>query len=183
MCPRAKHSLFEQEENVEFSVGDKVVHPKHGFGRIFGLEQLDVVEGFNRYYVIEIPDQGLTVHVPVRNVDALGVRPIMSRFKLGQVLDVLRDSPQPLPEDYRERQAWARERLETGDPLRIAGIVRDLIWYERRAHLTEADSALLARGREFLASEIALVTETQIAEANELINDALVDATAKQPDS
>ena len=50
---------------MEFSVGDKVVHPGHGCGQIIGLERLDLVEGFERYYVIEFPDKGLTVHVPV----------------------------------------------------------------------------------------------------------------------
>jgi CarD family transcriptional regulator len=158
---------------MKLSVGDKVVHPRCGFGQVVGLERLDLVDGFERYYAIEIPDQGLTVHVPVRNAVELGVRPVMSRAKLARVLDMLRGKPRLLSEDYKERQAWIRERLEVGSPLRIAEIVRDLTWHERRAHLTKADSDLLARGRQFLSAEIALVTGTDIDAARRAIDVAL----------
>jgi CarD family transcriptional regulator len=167
---------------MEFSIGDKVVHPRHGFGRIVDIKSLDIVEGFERYYVIEIHDQGLTVNVPVRQIDFLGVRPVMSRAKMARVLATLRSRPSQLSEDYKERQALIKEKLETGGPLRIAEILRDLTWLERSARLTAADSALLARGRDFLAAEIAVVTGTEVASAKQAIDTALQDATASQPD-
>jgi len=159
---------------MKFSVGDKVVHPRHGFGQITALERLDLVEGFERYYVITVPDQGLTVRVPVRKMEELGVRPVMSRAKLSRVLETLRDRPRQLSEDYRQRQDWIRERLETGVSLRIAEVVRDLTWHERRGHLTKADSELLTRGRDFLATEIAVVTDAEIPDAKRTIDSALV---------
>jgi CarD family transcriptional regulator len=167
---------------MEFSVGDKVVHPRHGFGQIIGLKRLDLVEGFEHYYVIEIRDQGLTLHVPVRKIDVLGVRPVMSHAKMVRVLATLRGRPSQLSEDYKERQARIREKLDTGAPLRIAEILRDLTWLERRARLTAADSALLSRGRDFLAAEIAVVTDTEIINAKQAIDTALLDATADEAD-
>ena len=164
---------------MKFSVGDKVVHPRCGFGRVTGLERLDLVDGFERYYVIEIPDAALTVRVPVRKVTELGVRPVMSQAKLARVLATLRGKPRSLSEDYKERQARIRERLEAGGPLRIAEIVRDLTWHERREHLTKADSDLLARGRQFLSTEIALVTDTDVADAKHTIDAALTGIVAK----
>jgi chaperonin GroEL len=50
---------------MPFSVGDKVVHPRHGPGWIAGIERRDLLDGTKRYYVIEIPGQRLTLHVPV----------------------------------------------------------------------------------------------------------------------
>lgn len=166
---------------MEFLVGDRVVHPKHGFGQITALHHLDLVEGFKHYYVIVVPDQGLTVHVPVRKVEELGIRRVMSRAKLSRVLDTLRGRPCQLSEDYKERQARIREKLETGGPLQIAEILRDLTWHERRAHLTAADSALLSRGREFLAAEIAVVTGTEIISAKQAIDTALLGAATSEP--
>lgn len=166
---------------MQLSVGDRVVYPRHGMGRIRRLENLDLVEGFERYYVIDIPDQGLTVRVPVRKVEELGVRPVMSTAMLAQVLDTLCGRPGLLAEDHRKRQEWVRERLETGRPLRIAEIVRDLTWHERRAHLTKADSALLAQGREILSAEIALVTDTPVADAKQTIDDAMKAVMDSEP--
>jgi CarD family transcriptional regulator len=169
--------LYGEEEIMRLLVGDKVVCPKRGIGQITALESLDLVEGFERYYVIEIPD-GLTVHIPVRKAAELGIRLVMSRSKLAHVLKELGSSPRPLSEDYRERQAWVRERLATGAPIRIARIVRDLTWHERRAHLTQADTDLLTRGRDFLSAEIAIVTGTEVVDARQTINDALMAARA-----
>jgi CarD family transcriptional regulator len=167
---------------MELSVGDKVVYPRHGVGRITAMESLDLVEGFERYYVIEIPDKSLTVRVPVRKMEELGLRPVMSRAKLAHVLEALRAAPHQLSEDYKKRQAGVRERLETGAPMRIAEVVRDLTWHERRAHLTRADSDLLARGREVLSAEMALVTGTEVAYAKQMIDAALSGVVAGAPD-
>jgi RNA polymerase-interacting CarD/CdnL/TRCF family regulator len=43
---------------MQYSVGDKVVHPHHGPGRIARVEQRELLDGIKRYYVIEIQDQG-----------------------------------------------------------------------------------------------------------------------------
>ena len=158
---------------MQFSVGDKVIHPRHGCGQIVGLERLGLVEGFERYYVIKFPEKGLTVHVPVRKVEALRVRPVMSRAKLARVMDALRDRPHPLSEDFRERELRIRETLESGRPVRIAEAVRDLTWFKQHGRLTRADTDLLARGRELLAAEIALATGTDILDAKRTINIAL----------
>jgi CarD family transcriptional regulator len=166
---------------MELSVGDKVVYPRHGVGRITAMESLNLVEGFERYYVIEIPDKSLTVRVPVRKMEELGLRPVMSRAKLAHVLEALRAAPHQLSEDYKKRQAGVRERLETGAPMRIAEVVRDLTWHERRAHLTRADSDLLARGREVLSAEMALVTGTEVAYAKQMIDAALSGVVAGAP--
>jgi RNA polymerase-interacting CarD/CdnL/TRCF family regulator len=41
---------------------------------------------------------------------------------------------------------------------------------------------LLAKGRDFLAAEIAVVTDTEIANAKQAIDTALLSATANEPD-
>ena len=173
---------------MEFSVSDHVVHPKHGTGQITGVERLDLIEGFERYYVIEMTDQRMTVRVPIRMSGELGVRPVMSRTKLDQVLDILRAVPNPLPENYKSRQAWVRQQLKTGQAIPIAEAVRDLVWHRDLDHLTKADGELLTRGQTMLAEEIALVLGCDAAEADQLVTSILAasmetrtDVPAKTP--
>ncbi|MDX1521772.1 MAG: CarD family transcriptional regulator, partial [Anaerolineae bacterium] len=78
---------------MEFAVGDQVVHPKHGAGEIVGVEQLELVEGFENYYVIEMEEKRLTVRVPFRKMEALNIRPVMSPSRLQKVLNTLHDAP------------------------------------------------------------------------------------------
>ncbi|MDX1521671.1 MAG: CarD family transcriptional regulator, partial [Anaerolineae bacterium] len=153
---------------------DQVVHPKHGAGKIVGVEQLELIEGFENYYVIEMEEKRLTVRVPFRKMEALNIRPVMSPSRLQKVLNTLHDAPRRLATDYKTRQARLREKLGTGRPSKIAEVVRDLTWHKRNKTLASSDARLLDHGREVLTTEIALVTDTEPTEARQIINTVLV---------
>jgi CarD family transcriptional regulator len=162
---------------MQFSVGDKVVHPHRGPGRIVDVERQSFLEEAKRYYVIDMPASALTVRVPVRRVDDVGLRPAMTRDKLARVLDTLHGRPRGLPMDHKERQESVRERVQTSRPIAMAEAVRDLTWHGRSAHLTKTDSELLKAVQDFLAAEIALASDTQVSEAIEAIELALTDVS------
>lgn len=158
---------------MQFSVGDKVVHPRRGPGQIVDVEQQEFLDEPRRYYVIDMPAKSMTVRVPVRRVDDVGLRPAMTREKLAKVMEILHARPRVLPADYKERQEEVREKLHTAHPIPMAEAVRDLTWRGRSAHLTKTDTDLLRLVQDFLASEIALTSGTEISEAIETIEDAL----------
>jgi CarD family transcriptional regulator len=165
---------------MRYSVGDKVVHPHHGPGWIAGIEHREFLDGTKQYYVIDVPGQGLTVHMPVRKADEVGVRPAMSQSRLPWVLSVLRGKPHPLPEDYRERQEQICAQLKTRRVMQLARVVRDLTWHRERAHLTRTDSDYLKQGRDLLATEMALVSGDAVADASKLIEATMTAAVASR---
>jgi CarD family transcriptional regulator len=163
---------------MEFSVGDKVVHPHHGPGRIAGVERRKLMDVAKRYYVIEMPDRALTVYMPVRKAGEAGVRPAMPRSRLLQVLRTLRSRPRRLPEDYRERQEVIWDKLKTRRVMQLATVVRDLTWHRELAHLTRKDSDYLKQGQHLLAAEMALVSGSDISDSINLIDSTLTAAVA-----
>jgi CarD family transcriptional regulator len=158
---------------MDFSVGDKVVHPHRGPGRIIDVQRKRFLDKARQYYVLEVPSHNMTVHVPVRKAELQGIRPAMSRAKLERVLGILRSRPSQLPQDYKERQERVWEKMRTARPMPTAEVIRDLTWRGRHAHLTKKDTELLKRGQDFLAAEMALVSDTDISEAHERIEAAL----------
>ena len=160
---------------MEFAVGDKVVHPFHGPGTIVRVDQKDLAEEQELYYVIEIPEQGLTLFIPEHRMGITGVRPAMSDKQKHQVLDTLRGKPEQLPDDHRERQEQVWEKLKTGESFQVAETVRDLIWHQHQAHLTKKDADYLDRARKMLAAEIALVDECEVTEASRTIETIVAD--------
>jgi CarD family transcriptional regulator len=172
----------EEGKAMQFSVGDKVVHPHHGPGWIAGIERRELLDGIKRYYVIEIPAQGLIMHVPVGKVDQVGVRLAVSESRLPRVLRTLGRRPRSLPTDYRERQEQICAQLKTGRVMQLARVVRDLTWHQARAHLTRTDSGYLKQGRERLAAEMALVSGDNVADASRLIEATMAAALAGPPD-
>jgi CarD family transcriptional regulator len=167
---------------MQFSVGDKVIHPRFGAGKITGETHRELVDGFEHYFVIDVVRTGATAYVPMRKMDELGVRRVMSRTKLALVLSILRSTPCALSSDYKQRQAVIQEKLRTCRPAPVAEVVRDLTWHKKRKHLTQKDEALLNRGRELLVSEMALATDTQIPDAQETIDTVLRVALASGHD-
>jgi CarD family transcriptional regulator len=164
---------------MKFSIGDKVVHPKFGPGEITGETDRELVAGFEQYYVIKVIRTGATAYIPKRNMTELGVRQVMSRKKIAQVLSILRSMPSVLSSDYKLRQAAVQEKLQTCRPSYVAEAVRDLAWHRKRKRLTQKDEDLLNRGRELLAGEMALATDTQIPDAHEAIDIMLLLAVAR----
>jgi CarD family transcriptional regulator len=163
---------------MEFSVGDNVVHPHHGPGRIAGVERKVLLDVEKRYYVIEMPVRALTVHVPVRKAGEAGMRPAMPRSRLLQILRTLSGSPSHLPRDYRERQEEIWDKLKTRRVMQLARVVRDLTWHRERAHLTRKDSDYLKQRQQLLAAEMALVSGSDVSESIDLIDSTLAAALA-----
>ena len=168
---------------MQFTIGDKIVHPHRGPGRIIDVEQRQTSDGAREYYVVKIPVYEMTLHVPVTTAAELGMRPAMSRTRVARVLDTLSSTPGQLSADYKERQASVWEKIKTGRPILTAEAVRDLTWRKRSAHLTKADSELLQRGQSFLAAEMALVSESEVAEAEDQIESALKAAMVAMEDN
>jgi CarD family transcriptional regulator len=161
---------------MQFSVGDKVVHPHHGPGKITDVRRREFLDGKKLYYEIQIPTQALSVYLPRATMEEIGVRPAMSRTRLPRVLARLKSQPRRLPPDYRERQEEVWERLRTGRVMQLAGVVRDLAWQEKRDHLTKKDTAYLDQGKSRLAAEMALVSGGEISDMQQAIEDTLAAA-------
>jgi RNA polymerase-interacting CarD/CdnL/TRCF family regulator len=58
---------------------------------------------------------------------------------------VLSAAPCALPSDSDERSRLVARKLQTGDPSRLAEIVRDLTWHQRRGLANARDWKLLRR--------------------------------------
>jgi CarD family transcriptional regulator len=166
---------------MQFAVGDKVIHPRFGAGQITGEEHRELVKGFEHYFVIKVEGTGATAYIPIGKMADLGVRPVMSRTKLAQVLDTLRSVPRTLSKDFKQRQERIQEKLGTGEPIPVAEAVRDLTWHRVHKHLTQKDEDLLARGIGLLASEMALATDAEVFDSRETIETALKVARPGDP--
>jgi CarD family transcriptional regulator len=160
---------------MEFAVGDGVMYPSRGAGRITGVEHIELVEGFEHYYVIDIPSERLIVRIPVRKVADLGLRPVMSETKLEDVLGVLRSKPDKLADDYKERQLLIDEQIKTGSAMRMAAVIRDLTWRLRVHYLTKRDGDLLNQARDLLVTEMAVATDREVSALQEEIDTALLE--------
>lgn len=163
-----------------FNKGERIVHPRHGACLVMDRVEIELVEGFEEYYVIEFPDQSLTMHIPVERSDEIGLRSTMSETKVDQVIETLRAVPRRLASNYKTRQARVREWLESGRPVALARAIRDLTWRAEKRSLTQRDRRMLSEAREMLVTELALVLGETLDEARQRIDAALAVALSNE---
>jgi CarD family transcriptional regulator len=159
-----------------FKVGDKVIHPSHGAGVVTEIKELGFFGRKNKpYYSIELlSEPGTVVMVPVKDASKVGLRHPLSRSQLSRVWRRLRAEPKALPSDHKERYNVVRTRIEDGDLLEIAAVLRDLWWKDYRIRkLTTEGKRLYEKGMRLLASEIAVIQDSELAEAEAQISETL----------
>ena len=161
-----------------FKVGDKIVHPSHGAGVITEIKALKFFGADGKqYYSIElVSEPGTVVMVPIHDSDKVGLRHPVSASRLSRVWRQLCAPPQTLPSDHNERYRIVREKLDDGDVLQIAEILRDLWWKDHTVRkLTSEGKRLFDRGLRLLASEVAVAQDRDLNDAEAQISQLLDD--------
>jgi len=158
---------------MEYAVGQNIIHPAHGAGKVVDIEEQELVEGFDQYYVIHFADKRLTVRVPLSHSDDAGLRTLISPTKSKQIFKTLRQIPQKLPKDFKKRRKELEEKIFSGYPEKVAEAVRELTWRRENKNLGMADQRLLDQGRELLIQELALATEVKPGDVQNKIDEAL----------
>jgi CarD family transcriptional regulator len=142
-----------------FQVGEAVVHPSHGPGKVADIERLLCFGKDRRYYKIKVLGEAeMIVWVPVQEAEDKGVRCPVPKSRLSEIWQRLRAEPETLPSDHQKRYEYLREKIENGDVLQIAEALRDLCWKDHHVRkLTINGKRLYDKGIELLSAEMALV--------------------------
>ena len=76
-----------------FDVGDYVVYPKHGVGRVIELQEQEIAGMKLELYVLRFEKERMTLRVPTNKVEAIGMRKLSSDKTLREALDTLTGKP------------------------------------------------------------------------------------------
>src|ERR687885_686891 len=150
--PASKNEALGEIQKM-FVEGDLVVYPNHGAGRVTGIEEKTVLGEVRRYYVVYLPDAELTVSIPADG--DIGLR-------------VCADE-----ESLAKRLTHNREKIRSGEISQVAEVIRNLSAYGAEHGLSTGERNMLMKARQILASEIALIRDIEVTEAEKLVDGAL----------
>jgi CarD family transcriptional regulator len=148
---------------VDFSVGETIVHPAHGVGRIAGIGEETIAGECVGLILIDLQDRNLRVKVPLAKARALGLRRLASRVELDEALDVVSQRPRVARGLWTRRAADYAAKINSGQPRAIAEVVRDLRAAGRSATFSERQ--ILERAIDRLSSEMAALDGTDRSQA------------------
>ncbi|MEE9250524.1 MAG: CarD family transcriptional regulator [Alphaproteobacteria bacterium] len=109
-----------------FSIGDFVVYPTHGVGKIVGVEEQEIAGCELRLFVIRFDAERMTLRVPVEKVKPAGLRKLCSRQEMEFALGILRGRSRVNRAMWSRRAQEYAAKINSGDPISIAEVVRDL---------------------------------------------------------
>ncbi|MBV8219779.1 MAG: CarD family transcriptional regulator, partial [Solirubrobacterales bacterium] len=76
---------------MEFEIGDNVVYPHHGAGKVIRKELKEILGERREYLTIKILHNDMTVMVPTENAALAGLRRVIDEETVQKVLGVLQD--------------------------------------------------------------------------------------------
>ena len=82
---------------IEFELGDNVVYPHHGAGKVQGKEIKEVFGERREYLTIKIIHNDMTVMVPTENAALAGLRRVIDEETVEKVLANRPDERHGLP--------------------------------------------------------------------------------------
>ena len=162
-----------------FEVGDTVVYPHHGAGRILEIVEEDCQGEPRRYYSIQILHNDMTVMVPVDGLDKAGIRPVMSEHMVDEVLGVLRDDPTKMPSNWNRRVKHNRDKIKTGDALELADVVRNLALRDYEKGLSTGEKQMYGKVKRILASELMYAKRMREDDALRFLDGILAEICAQ----
>lgn len=156
-----------------FHIGDKIVYPMHGAGVIEDVEIKEILGEKREYFIIRMPIGDMKVMVPVSNVDDVGVRYIIGKEYIEDVMDILRGRRSTMPQNWNRRYRMNMDRIKTGDIDEIAAVVRNLTILDDEKGLSTGERKMLGNARQMLLSELVLASGKTMPEIEKLVLDAI----------
>ncbi len=145
--------------HVEFEVGDNVVYPHHGAGKVIRKELKEILGEKREYLTIKILHNDMTVMVPTENAAVAGLRRVIDEETVKKVLAVLQDECSEMPKNWNRRFKHNRDKIKTGDIYELAEVVRNLAIREAEKGLSTGEKQMFTRAKKILASELMYALE------------------------
>ena len=167
-------------EYIEFELGDHVVYPHHGAGKVMKKEEMEMLGERREYLTIKILHNDMTVRVPTENAALAGLRRVIDEETVKKVLDVLQDEVSEMPKNWNRRFKHNRDKIKTGDIYELAEVVRNLSLRESEKGLSTGEKQMFTRTKKILASELMYALDKDEDEAERYLDELLADSASSQ---
>jgi len=164
-----------------FQVGEKVVYPNQGIGVIENISIRSFGSQCERFYLLRLLYNHMTVMVPFSHVADVGLRKLSRNGELERVLNFLACGSCKSRQDWKNRFKENSEKMRVGGLLQIAEVLKSLLLLQLEKPLSFREKKMLDRARQMLVSEIAISRGLRESEALELIQRALAKASLTLP--
>ncbi len=146
-------------KNTRYKTDDYVVYPAHGVGKIIKIEEQEIAGAKLEFYVIDFEKDKMTLRVPTAKSDTVGMRRLSDTAAVEQALKTLKGRARVKRTMWSRRAQEYEAKINSGDLVLIAEVVRDLFRSERQPEQSYSERQLYEAALDRMAREVAVVKE------------------------
>ena len=160
-------------KKLDFKSGQYVVYPTQGVGKLLRIEEQTIGDQKIKMMVIDFERNHMTLRVPVDRAELSGLRPLSSAKKMDEAIASAKGKAGAKRMIWARRAAQYEENINSGDPMKLAEVVRDLQRRSAADTMTFSARQLYLRALERMAQEFAVLHKMELEEASDKIEDIL----------
>ena len=166
---------------MTFQVGEKVVYPNHGVGTIENISSRAFGSQHERFYLLRLSPNSMTVMVPFSHVNDVGLRKVTKCSEINRVLNYLSAGQPCCAQDWKDRFKENSDKMKGGSLLEIAEVFKSLLIIQLGKPLSFREKKMLERARSMLVLETSIARSVSEPEAVSLIARALAKCALPMP--
>ena len=160
-------------KKLDFKSGQYVVYPTQGAGKLLRIEEQTIGGQKIKMMVIDFERNHMTLRVPLDRDELSGLRPLSTPKKLDEAIASAKGKAGAKRMIWARRAAQYEENINSGDPMKLAEVVRDLQRRTASDTMTFSARQLYLRALERMAQEFAVLHKMDLDAASEKIEDML----------
>ena len=155
-----------------FNVGDRIVYPMHGAGKVESIDEKNILGEKQLYYTISMPGE-VKVMVPASKADQLGVRNVIDKSQADKVFAVFEENETEMAANWNKRYRDNMDKMKSGDIFEVADVVRNLAFKQKEKGLSTGEKKMLNNAKQILVSELVLAEHASKDEVENLIENKI----------
>ena len=163
---------------MTFEVGDHVVYPSQGAGIVQERTTREVLGEVHEYLKVVFVKGDMEVLVPLRRGQDVGLRHTIGADEVDRLFDALAKGDLNLPVQWPPRYRVEQEILARGSAYELARLIGVLARRDVEKGLAATEREVLESAKSMLASELAIVTGTDLAGALTRLDDTIAERVA-----
>ncbi len=143
-----------------FVEGDYVVYPTHGVGKVERIATEEIAGHRLELIHITFEENRMTLRVPVAKARSAGLRKLATRKLFDDAMAVLKGRARIKRTMWSRRAQEYEAKINSGDPLAIAEVVRDLHRNAGQPDQSFSERQIYEAAMDRLAAELAALDKT-----------------------
>ncbi|CAN5397618.1 hypothetical protein BH10PSE7_BH10PSE7_19840 [soil metagenome] len=150
-------AALAQPRKLAFKVGELIVYPAHGVGKVVQIEVQEIAGIQLELYIIDFEKEKLRLKVPTSKADQKGMRKLADRGLIDQAMRVLKGRARIKRTMWSRRAQEYEAKINSGDMIAVAEVVRDLYRSDKQPEQSYSERQLFEQALERMSREIAAV--------------------------